>query len=279
MQKRRRKRLQPILTILAVLGVLCAWAFYRGIVTTRYVIRSSKLPQEKFRIALIADLHSCVFGEKQTDLLRLLASEKPDIIVLAGDIADEWSNPIAGMQWLVEGAVQLAPCYYVTGNHEFWSMNVPALKTILREAGVTVLEGDILPVSWGDGGINLCGLDDPDGVQRDRRSHYLLAVDEFSALSHDDFTILIAHRPEYIEEYARYPFDLVLSGHTHGGQVRIPLFLNGLFAPDQGWMPRYAGGRYQVANTTLIVSRGISYYPQLPRIFNPPELVIIDLLR
>jgi len=264
---------------MVVLGILCTWALYRGLIVTRYTIHSYKLPQKRLRIALIADLHNCVFGEKQEDLLRLLSKENPDIIVMAGDIADEWSNPIIGMQWLVEGAVQVAHCYNVTGNHEYWTMNVPALKTNLRNMGVTVLEGNILSIFWDDVQINLCGLDDPDSVRGDHRGHYLQTLDEFSVLSPDIFNILAAHRPEYIEEYARYPFDLTLSGHTHGGQVRIPLFLNGLFAPDQGWMPMYAGGRYQIANTTLIISRGISYYPNLPRIFNPPELVIIDLSR
>jgi len=279
MRKYKRKWLWVLLTTLIVLGILCYWALYRGLVVTHYTIHSSKLPKQRLRLALIADLHNSVFGEKQTDLLRLLAKENPDIIVMAGDIADEWSSPTIGTQWLVEGAIQIAPCYYVTGNHEYWSMNVPALKAILRDMGVTVLEGDILSIFWDDMQINLCGLDDPDSALSDHRGQYLQKLDKFSELSSDTFNILAAHRPEYIAEYARYPFDLILSGHTHGGQVRIPLFLNGLFAPDQGWMPTYAGGRYQVANTTLIISRGISYYPNLPRIFNPPELVIIDLLR
>ena len=84
-------------------------------------------------------------------------------------------------------------------------------------------------------------------------------------------------RTDYIDLYRQYPFDLVLSGHTHGGQVRIPLLVNGLFAPDQGWFPQYAGGLYEVGETSLVVSRGLSYYPRLPRVFDPPEVVVIDV--
>ena len=97
------------------------------------------------------------------------------------------------------------------------------------------------------------------------------------ALSPDACNILLAHRPDYIDLYRQYPFDLVLSGHTHGGQVRIPLLVNGLFAPDQGWFPQYAGGLYEVGETSLVVSRGLSYYPRLPRVFDPPEVVVIDV--
>jgi predicted MPP superfamily phosphohydrolase len=89
------------------------------------------------------------------------------------------------------------------------------------------------------------------------------------------YKILIAHRPEMIENYKKYSFDLVLSGHTHGGQVRIPLIINGLYAPGQGVFPKYAGGIYTHGNLTHVISRGLSVNPRLPRIFNPPELVII----
>ena len=86
-----------------------------------------------------------------------------------------------------------------------------------------------------------------------------------------------SHRPDYIDLYRQYPFDLVLSGHTHGGQVCIPLLVNGLFAPNQGWLPKYAGGQYDVEGTCLVISRGLSYNPRLPRVFNPPEVVIVDV--
>lgn len=263
---------------LLCLLTLCIWAFYDGITVPHYVYRSEKMSQEKLRIVLAADLHSYVYGEKQADLLELIRKQSPDLIVMAGDIADNNSYPIEGTKWLMEGAAQIAPCYYVTGNHEFWSIDVPNLKEAIRSVGVTVLEGDRVSLDWHGRTINLCGVDDPDGdLMGDKRENYMAALGGFDSLPIDEVNILVAHRPEYIEDYARYPFDLVLSGHAHGGQVRIPLLLNGLFAPDQGWYPEYAGGEYRAENTTMIISRGLSYYPRLPRIFNPPELVVIDL--
>lgn len=280
MQKRKRRWPKVVLIVLLTLGILCAWGLYQGLTVRHYSVHSPKLPLERLRIALITDLHNYLYGENQAELLRLIEREKPDLILLGGDIADTWAYPMEGTQKLVEGIVTIAPCYYVTGNHEFWSLDVPALKEALRQAGVTVLEGDTVPILWYGIILELSGLDDPDGAPyMDRRGLYRAELLEFANLDRDTFRVLLAHRPEYIEDYAKLPFDLVLCGHTHGGQVRIPLLLNGLYAPDQGNFPKYAGGEYRVGETTMIISRGLAYYPHLPRIFNPPELVIVDLSR
>ena len=123
-------------------------------------------------------------------------------------------------------------------------------------------------------------LDDPyiELIDDDDRSWEQMMHDAFDGL--DDvpgYRILLAHRPERFRTYQRFGFDLVLSGHSHGGQVRIPFILNGLYAPDQGWFPKYAGGVYRHGNMTHVVSRGLSYNEKLPRIFNPPEVVVIDI--
>ena len=125
----------------------------------------------------------------------------------------------------------------------------------------------------------MSGIGDPTyDAYTDDLLRYLRQLDSsFSSLPGDGYRILLAHRPELIDWYARYGFDLVLSGHTHGGQVRIPLLLNGLYAPPQGWFARYTGRLYRVGDTALIISRGCSYYPQIPRIFNPPEICLINV--
>lgn len=276
MKKHFRRRKWLYLVFIALL-VLCASAFYRGLTVRHYTVHSDKILGTRLRIVLVTDLHGCVYGDHQATLLNLIKKQKPDIIVLSGDIADE-VNPLEGALWLVEGAKEIAPCYYVTGNHDLWRRDSVQVKARFRDMGVYVLEGDVLPLQWHGAQINLCGLDDPAISWPYERENYLKALTAFEGLTNDTYNILIAHRPDYIADYARYPFDLVLSGHTHGGQVRVPLLLDGLFAPNQGWFPKYVGGLYTVGQTTLAVSRGLSYDPQLPRIFNPPELVVIDIL-
>ena len=154
----------------------------------------------------------------------------------------------------------------------------PEVLDRMTRSGVQPLSGRSVTLTVRGQTVCFAGVDDLDGAYQNDPVRYAGALDRATAdLSADSYNILLAHRPDAIELYDRYPLDLVLSGHTHGGQVRIPLLLNGLYAPGQGLFPRYAGGQYLVGDTQMIVSRGLSYYPRLPRIFNPPEVVVVDL--
>ena len=167
--------------------------------------------------------------------------------------------------------------------------------SILEKYGVTILSGACESIEVNGATVNLCGVDDPDSymVRFDRESnpqdyenakngkintfHQQLDAVRLQAPK-EHFTVLLSHRPELFENYVSRGFDLVLCGHAHGGQWRIPGVLNGLYAPNQGLFPPYAGGKYEKANSTMIVSRGLARETTfVPRIFNPPELVVITI--
>lgn len=279
--KRRKVGIIAAALIITGLFILLIFAaFYSGLTVRTYRVSTDKLdPGQNVRIVLIADLHSCIYGENQEHLVDLIQKQEPDLIALAGDIADE-NEPLAGAEMFLANIRGTAPVFYVSGSHECWSRRIEEIKDMVKRHGATVLEHSARTVAVNGARLIICGVDDPDiklheGFQYDwkREMH-----DAFDGLADDPgYKILLSHRPELVGIYKEFSFDLVLSGHSHGGQVRIPFFLNGLYAPDQGWFPKYAGGVYRDENMTLIVSRGVSYNPRLPRIFNPPEVVAIDI--
>lgn len=261
----------------ALFLLLAVVAFYNGLVVRTYKITTDKLePGQNIRILLVSDLHSHIYGENQEDLVSLIRKQKPDIIALAGDIADD-RVPFSGTDLFLSNIKGIAPVYYVTGNHEYWSGNAEGIKEMIRKHGVSILEHGYEKIDLNGVRIIICGVDDPDGMIFGEWNSRMHAV--FDGLEHEaGFKVLLSHRPEWIEIYKSFSFDLVLSGHTHGGQIRIPLILNGLYAPDQGWFPRYAGGLYIHDGLYHVISRGVSYNPRLPRIFNPPEISVIDII-
>ena len=281
--KRRAKKILLILFIVpALLGALALAAFYRGLTSSRVEVSSAKLKSgESIRAVLLTDLHSYVYEPRQEPLIRRVKELQPDVIFLSGDMADD-RNPFAGMALLLDGIARLAPCYYVTGSHDYWSGDISNIKNAIADYGVIILEGQTTELMVRGQRLMISGIDDPcmaparPGEWEDDAYRRALNA-SFDDLDHASYNILVAHRPDFIGEYGELGFDLVLSGHTHGGQARIPFLLNGLYAPNQGYFPRYAGGLYDVNGTKLAVSRGLSYYPELPRIFNPPEIVLLEL--
>jgi len=275
-----KRRIIKLLTVTVLFLLILFWAFYNGLVVKKYTLESRKLgTNDSIRVVLISDLHSHIYGKNQAELVSIVKAQKPDIIALTGDIADD-IEPVDGTKLFLSGIRGLAPTYYVTGNHEFWSNNIKNIKDIIRSYGVIILENNYIQTKVKDSNIIIAGIDDPQVVKYDRTvfSWSEEMRKAFSELNKKPgYKILLAHRPEYIETYRKYPFDLVLSGHAHGGQVRLPFVLNGLFAPNQGWFPKYAGGVYKHDSLIHVVSRGLSYNPRLPRIFNPPEVVVINI--
>ncbi len=273
--KKPRRWLRTLIFLIA-LALLAAAALYRGLVVRRYEVETVKAADVRF--ALVSDLHADRYGEGQEDLLKLIRGQQPDAILMAGDMIDDVSSNGPTLEFM-QGAADIAPCFYVTGSHDLWSKQYGECIQAMKGWGIAVLDRDTASFVIRGTRVTVSGIGDPTyGDYPDDRARYMGDLEAgFSSLSPETFNVLIAHRPDYVAEYVKYPFDLVVSGHTHGGQVRIPLLLNGLFAPDQGWFPQYAGGLYAVSDTKLIVSRGLSHYPRLPRVFNPPEVCVITV--
>jgi len=238
-----------------------------------YDLESKKI-NEPITVALLTDLHGGVYGEGQTELLGLLYKQDPDLVLFGGDIADSERN-LEYMMVLTSSVAARYPCYYVLGNHEYRRRDIQSIENALSEQGVHLLRGECVELNINGQNINLSGIDDLDfGV------HIFQEQLKSSArsLDIDNYSILLTHRPEQIALYLNYDFDLILAGHTHGGQWRIPYILNGLWAPDQGFFPKYGGGKYEFGDTILLISRGLAHqYTRIPRLFNPPEIVIIDI--
>lgn len=246
-----------------------------GDLAVRYYEIESKKIQDNIRVAFITDLHSCYYGKSQNQLLNCIDEQHPDVILLGGDIVDDklpYKNAVIVLKTLVEKY----PCYYVSGNHEYRSGKIDTIKQKIEGYGINILEGENQQAAINGQLINICGIDDAEIGERN-----IIHQIENAAKQIDPalFTLFMAHRPEYIDTYLCYDFDLILSGHAHGGQWRIPGIINGLLAPNQGFLPKYAGGKYEFKDKTFIVSRGLAKEStRIPRVFNPPELVIVDIV-
>ena len=269
--KKKRKILTALIIIAAILVCLIAPGLYNGIKIQHYTVESDKI-NSPVRIALVTDTHSC----KCRHLTEYIYSEKPDIILLGGDIFDDELPDDNAIHFLDE-INETFPCYYVAGNHEFWSgqASFDFKMWVIEDFGIKRLAGTNEIVTVNGQKLNLCGVDDPDTFSGDYEQQLKAAND---SSRNGLYTILLAHRPERMPEYRQYDFDLVLAGHAHGGQWRIPFLINGLYSPFEGIFPKYAGGEYDENGTKMIVSRGLAVETTLvPRIYNRPELVIIDL--
>lgn len=254
-----------------------------GIISTRqpltircYQVKSGKITKE-IRLALITDYHSTSYGENQSELAEAIQNQNPDVVLMAGDIADD-VVPHGSTKQLLKAIGKEYPCYYVSGNHEYWTDDIENVKEMIRSYGVTVLEGTTAELAAKQQRFMISGIDDADiDFYSGDRQEWKKQLEKCNQEKDDAlFTILLSHRPERVEEYKSCNFDLILCGHAHGGQVRIPGVLNGLFAPNQGFFPKYAGGEYKIGHSIMIVSRGL-VRNKIPRVFNPPELVIIEI--
>jgi predicted MPP superfamily phosphohydrolase len=267
----------PLIIMAQALTIL--FPLNHSLSVSHYSVASDKIGGQA-RLALVTDYHSCDYGDGQRGLLSAIDAERPDAVLLCGDIFDDRLPPDNTLE-LIASLSSKYPCYYVSGNHEFWSGKADEFKDILASCGVTVLEGesDILEAQGGQ--IRISGIDDPDTDRYASRSvPYAQQIEQLSVNADDEiYTVLLSHRPERISDLLPLSPDLVVSGHAHGGQWRIPFILeNGLFSPNQGLFPKYTNGEYFFGNTELIVSRGLAREStRIPRLFNRPEIVIITL--
>lgn len=280
---KRKKRIISWSVAAIVLLALTVWIIWgnSALELNTHIIRSAELPEtfNGHRIAHVSDLHNAQMGDSNEKLLAMLREAEPDMIAITGDLIDSRNTKTDIAIHFVQEAMKIAPCYYVTGNHEARVSAYSELKAAMEAAGVIVLEDERTEIRMNGETITLVGIDDP-SFQTD----YLFGDGETVVSTklknltdeNDGFTILLSHRPELFDTYVSSGVDLVFSGHAHGGQFRLP-FVGGLAAPNQGLLPEYDAGLYTDGTTNMIVSRGIgnSIFPF--RINNRPEVILIEL--
>jgi predicted MPP superfamily phosphohydrolase len=275
----KKKAICILSGILLILIVWAAWG-NAALELNTYTISSRGLPDafDGYRIAQVSDLHNAEFGDGNQRLLDMLREAEPDMIAITGDLIDSRKTNIAVALAFAEEAVRIAPCYYVSGNHEARVPEYRELKAGLEAAGVTVLDDARVEIEISGKSITIIGVNDPSFLADYLTSDAAVMDRKLSELSSEDasFTILLSHRPELFDTYAAHDMDLVLTGHAHGGQFRLPL-IGGLIAPNQGLFPKYDDGLYSEGNTNMIVSRGLGNSIIPFRFNNRPEVVLIEL--
>ncbi|MDD4570223.1 MAG: metallophosphoesterase [Tepidanaerobacteraceae bacterium] len=277
---KKRRIILIVAAITAAISIFCQWQ-NNAIVTTEIDYSNTKIPDEfnGFRIVHISDLHNKKFGKNQERLLGKIRAVSPDIIVVTGDLIDRRKYDLDTAMVFINGALKIAPVYYVSGNHEAWSGDYKNISSKLLSCGVQILDDNKVKLIKGQGKIEVLGLSDPDfltsdyidGTKSSKLEKHLKGLSDDAV-----FQILLSHRPELFDLYVNENIDLIFSGHAHGGQFRIP-FVGGLVAPDQGLFPKYTSGAYTQNQSTMIVSRGLGNSIIPIRIFNRPEIVVVKL--
>lgn len=273
------KKMSRFVLFIVLIAVVLLAAFDMRLKTVTYTVKTPEITN-KIKLALVTDLHSCYYGENQGTLLEAIERYRPDAVMLGGDIFDDVLDD-DNARAFVEGLTQKYKTYYVSGNHEWWSGRMYDMFEYLTSAGVNVLRGNSDKLQIGEDIIAIFGIDDPETNTYD--DTYLTQEEQLEQAGQETekncFNLLLAHRPEQAQKYFEYDFDAVLSGHAHGGQFKIPFVMNGLYAPNQGFFPKLAGGIYDFDRRKLIVSRGLAREStRLPRIFNRPEVVFVNLI-
>lgn len=279
--KGKKHRGRGCLTALIILALIAAAAAFLikdsrdDLEISRYEVKSQKLPEsfDGFKIVQLSDLHGAEFGEDGMELVEKVKELEPDIIALTGDfVTDE--GDLAAVEKLVARLTELCPVYFVSGNHEFGSGLAVKVRNILERAGVKYLSNEYLTISRGEDEILLGGVEDPLAYAD------MLSPDELAQKMNDAapdaFKILLGHRNYWMTEYPELPVDLIFCGHAHGGLIRIP-GVGGLIGTDRRLFPDFDAGEYNNGRYTLIVSRGLGNSVSIPRIFNRPEIVCVEL--
>lgn len=288
------KKTLKIIVGVSIIAFLCAMCIIFEIVreittftVTHYELESPKISKD-MNVVVLSDLHNCSYGEANSDLLRAIEQENPDIILVAGDILVgkmEASSHVA--EQFMRDVQEIAPVYYGNGNHEqrmkeqpkYYGKKYKDYKNAMLGAGITLLENETAAVRWGEDEVNITGLEIPLRCYK-KLSRNELKQEEIEARigkpKEELFQILIAHNPAYAKQYAKWGADLILSGHLHGGIVRLP-GLGGIVSPQVALFPEYSGGHYRIGSSELIVSRGLGTHTVPIRLFNEAEVVVLHI--
>lgn len=288
---KKKKRLLCLCLVLALLLLLSgAELLYSNcaITVSRYTVASEKV-NGSFRILFLSDLHGREFGEDNSRLLEKIAAEEPDLICLVGDIFNEDADEeeIERMCALIQNAAELAPAYFSMGNHEYayQKSHTSSVRERIEAAGAVVLDQEFLDLTLNGTPVRLGGYEGyyhtPHMDTSDPERQKTLSAFETEFQDTDRLKILMDHIPTGWLDWNyrdKLPVDLVLSGHYHGGIIRIPILEQGLYAPYVGKFPPYTKGIFVGEKATCILTTGMAGSYGLPRFFNPPEICVVDLL-
>ncbi len=276
MKKQEMKsKTKRILIVFILLILLTGFCYVQNgyLVVTHYTYVSEKISGDLagYRIVQISDLHNATFGKDNRCLVKKIEVLNPDMIVITGDVVDSNRPNVDVALDFATQAAKICPTYYITGNHENWLSEGDKQRLLkgLSDAGVICLSDETTDIKVKNSTFTLIGLND-ESLRGNTLQNLVKNQDEAQ------LQILLAHEPQYLEKYAMSKVDLVLAGHAHGGQFRIP-FVGGLVAPDQGFFPEYTEGVHVDGQTTMVISRGLGNSVVPLRLFNLPEVVCIDM--
>lgn len=272
-------RLLLLSTLIASGAVFFHWSNH-SLQVEEFTFLSQRLPEgfDGCRIVHLSDLHGAEFGENHSDLLAAIKAAQPDYIFISGDTLDRFrQTPHSYAVTLCAALTDIAPTYFVTGNHEWATPDVRGLKEALRAVGTVVLSNEYTVLERGGDRIFLAGIDDPNGFADQKTPREL--ADELYAAQEDPFWLLLAHRNNYFtKQYYQLGADLTFSGHAHGGMIRFPM-TDGLIGSDRDLFPSYTAGFYEFDGANLFVSRGLGNSGPSFRLFNRPQVAVVTLRR
>ena len=266
-----------IIAILLMIAAFCIWQ-NNSLVISNYEYKTSKIHKDLdgYRIVQISDLHNKAFGKNNKRLIQKIKDCKPDIIVVTGDVVDSNHTDVDVAMNFMEGAIEIAPVYYITGNHELWveDREYADFMDRMARSDVIWLKDEVIEIAKGEESFFLVGLDE--NSLGNATLNHLLEEKNIGENNQEKLTLLLAHEPQYFETYVQSNVDYIFTGHAHGGQIRLP-GIGGLVAPDQGFLPKYTAGEFTKNDTTMVVSRGLGNSIVPIRVFNRPEIVCVTL--
>ncbi len=277
-KKKKRVVLKVMLCLLLIMGAIIIDSCCR-LTVSEFDLSYGNLPEsfDGFRIVQLSDLHSAQFGKDNERLLSAVRKQKPDIIVLTGDFINrsgENKNQAEKLRTFFENLSQIAPCYFVSGNHEWASNELPQLADVLEQSGIMYLRNEFVPLEKGGDTIILAGVDDRNGWADMTRPNELIS--EIRQEYPESFIAFLGHRDDWLKKYPDLDVDIVFSGHAHGGVVRLP-FVGGVFSTEYDLFPEYDAGVYNEGTYDLVLSRGLGNFNIIPRFLNPPEIITCTL--
>lgn len=272
---------RKIILIIATTILISLYLYYEDnfLKVTHYEIKDKNIPSgfNNYKIAQISDYHNTKSSLIKNGIINTLKKEKPDIIVITGDLVDRNRTDIKVSLDLIKEIKDISPIYYVNGNHESAIKDYDKLKEGLMKLDVIVLENSSVNLEKNGSNITLIGINDPTISKDYGTSNSEIITKELEEFTKDNtYKILLSHRSEQLDTYSQNNINLVFTGHSHGGQVRVP-FIGGLYAPHQGFLPKYTSGVHIKGKTHLVISRGIGNSTFPFRINNRPELIIVNL--
>lgn len=273
-EKRPRRLFATTAAILLACTALISDSRWR-LDVEEYELSSARLPDtfDGFRVVHLSDLHRVRFGKDNFRLVEKVQQAKPDIIALTGDFV-EGDTDLAEIESLCAQLVQIAPTYFVSGNHDAGSGRLREIGTMMARCGVIYLQNSYRTITKDGKELVICGVEDPNAWAEMPTPDELVST--LRAEHPDAFVLLLGHRNYWPDRYPDLDVDVILSGHGHGGIIRLP-FVGGLLGTNANLFPKYDAGVYDTQEYSMVVSRGLGNFPGIPRIFNPPHIPLIVL--